>query len=68
MAAERTLGCNILPARTLRPTDKFAVERAFSAINGLLLEHLLGFTGADVADRGADPEAGAVLSMSRVPL
>ncbi|MFI9617047.1 transposase [Streptomyces sp. NPDC052023] len=64
--AERTLGCNILPARTLRPTDKFAVERAFSAINSLLLEHLLGFTGADVADRGADPEADAVLSMSRM--
>ncbi|MPY59839.1 transposase [Streptomyces spongiae] len=63
--AERTLGCNMLPARTLRPTDKFVVERAFAAINSLLLEHLLGFTGADVADRGADPEADAVLSMSQ---
>ncbi|MFE7126699.1 transposase [Streptomyces sp. NPDC057617] len=64
--AERTLGCNILPARTLRPTDKYAVERAFSALNGLLLEHLLGFTGSDVADRGADPEADAVLTLSRL--
>ncbi|MFD0502480.1 hypothetical protein ACFQ0G_04955 [Streptomyces chiangmaiensis] len=64
--AERTLGCNILAARTLRPTDKFAVERAFSAINSLLLEHLLGFTGADVADRGADPEADAALTMSQM--
>ncbi|MFE9354904.1 hypothetical protein ACFYPB_11940 [Streptomyces olivaceoviridis] len=64
--AERTLGCTVLPARALRPTDKFAVERAFAAVNSLLLEHLLGFTGVDVADRGADPEAEAVLSMSQM--
>lgn len=64
--AERTLGCRILPARVLRPTDKFAVERAFGAVNSLLLEHLLGYTGVDVADRGADPEAEAVLSMSQM--
>ncbi len=64
--AERTLGRNILPARTLRPTDKFAVERAFPAINALLLEQLPGFTGADVADRGASPEADAVLSTERM--
>ncbi|MFD9575103.1 transposase [Streptomyces sp. NPDC059982] len=64
--AERAVGCNILPARALRPTDKFAVERAFAAINSLLLEHLLGFTGVDVADRGADPEAQAHLTVSQV--
>ncbi|MFE2874511.1 hypothetical protein ACFXG6_01630 [Streptomyces roseus] len=64
--AERTLGYNILPARVLRSTDKYAVERAFAAINSMLLEHLLGFTGADVADRGADPEADAVLSMAQM--
>ncbi|MFG2716623.1 transposase [Streptomyces goshikiensis] len=64
--AERALGCNILPARTLRPTDKFAVERAFAAVNSLLLEHLLGFTGVDVADRGADPEGAAVLTTSQM--
>ncbi|MFH9349707.1 transposase [Kitasatospora sp. NPDC017646] len=63
VAAERALGCSILPARTLRAHDKFAVERAFSSIKTLLLEHLLGFTGTDVADRGADPEADAVLTM-----
>ncbi|MFE7369537.1 transposase [Streptomyces anulatus] len=63
---ERELGCNILPARTLRPTDKFSVERTFSSINSLLLQHLLGFTGVDVADRGADPEAQAVLTVSQM--
>lgn len=35
------LGCNILPARVLRPTDKHAVERAFGAARSLLFELLL---------------------------
>lgn len=64
--AQEVLGCTILPARVLRATDKFAVERAFSSVKTLLLEHLLGFTGADVADRGADPEADALLTMSQM--
>ncbi|MEU1285327.1 transposase [Kitasatospora sp. NPDC005856] len=66
VAAERELGCNVLPARALRPTDKFAVERAFSSFKTLLFEHLLGFTGTDVADRGADPEADAVLTVGQM--
>lgn len=60
---QRVLGANILPARVLRPTDKQAVERAFGAIRSLLFEHLLGYTGVDVADRGADPEEDAVLTI-----
>ena len=57
------LGCNILPARTLRPQDKAACERAFGSLRSLLFEQLPGYTGVDVADRGADPEADAVLTM-----
>ncbi|MEV0372172.1 transposase [Streptomyces sp. NPDC050636] len=64
--AERVLGCNVLPARAYRATDKFAVERAFSAAKTMLFEHLLGFTGTDVADRGADPEADAVLTRTQM--
>ncbi len=60
---QRVLGANILPARVLRPTDKQAVERAFGAIRSLLFEHLLGYSGVDVADRGVDPEADAVLTV-----
>ena len=41
------IGANILPARVLRPTDKQAVERAFSGIQSLLLEILLGWRGID---------------------
>jgi hypothetical protein len=61
---QRVIGANILPARVLRPTDKQSVERAFGAIRSLLFEHLLGYTGVDVADRGVDPEADAVLTVA----
>lgn len=57
------LGCNILPARVLKPTDKAACERAFGVIRSLLFEKLTGYTGVDVADRGADPEGDAALSI-----
>lgn len=59
------LGCNILPARVLRPTDKQSVERTFGAIRSLLFELLRGYTGVDVADRGEDPEADADLTIER---
>jgi hypothetical protein len=60
---QRVLGANILPARVLRPTDKQAVERAFGSIRSLLFEQLPGYTGVDVYDRGADPEADAALTV-----
>ncbi|MEU5456651.1 transposase [Streptomyces globisporus] len=63
---QRVLGCNILPARVLRPTDKAAVERAFGAIRTLLFEQLPGYTGIDPADRGADPEGDAVLTIDEM--
>ncbi|MFI5064144.1 MAG: transposase [Streptosporangiales bacterium] len=62
---QRLIGASILPARVLRPTDKQAVERAFSGIQSLLLEMLLGWRGIDVADRGEDPEADAVLTVAQ---
>ncbi|WP_406433555.1 hypothetical protein [Streptomyces sp. NBC_01589] len=63
---ERVLGCQVLPARVLRPTDKAAVERAFGVIRQLLFEHLIGYTGIDVADRGADPAADAALTADQL--
>jgi hypothetical protein len=63
---QRVTGANILPARVLRPVDKHAVERAFGGIQSLLLEFLLGWRGVDVADRGADPEADAVLTITEM--
>jgi hypothetical protein len=63
---QRVIGANILPARVLRPTDKQACERTFGGIRSLLFEYLLGYTGVDVADRGADPEADAVLTIDEM--
>src|SRR5260370_761499 len=45
---------------------KAACERAFGALRSLLFEHLPGYTGIDVADRGADPEADATLTMEQM--
>jgi hypothetical protein len=61
---QRVLGCNVLPARVLRPTDRQTIERAFGVIRSLLFELLLGYQGVDVADRGVDPEADAVLTVT----
>lgn len=63
--AETEIGCRILPARVLRQTDKYAVERQFHTIQTMLFEHLLGFTGGDVADRGADPERDASITLAQ---
>jgi len=63
---QRVIGANILPARVLRPTDKQAVERVFGGLQSLLLEFLLGYRGVDVADRGADPEADALLTLAEM--
>ncbi|MEU1216704.1 transposase [Streptomyces sp. NPDC005790] len=60
----RTLGIDVLPARAMRPTDKAACERAFAAIQSLLLELVPGWRGIDVADRGADPEADAAWTVA----
>ena len=43
-----------------------ACERAFGVIRQLLFEHLTGYAGVDVADRGADPEGDATLTMDEM--
>ena len=63
---QRVIGANILPSRVLRPVDKRAVERAFGIIQSLLFEFLPGYQGVDVADRGADPEGDAVLTLAEM--
>ncbi|MGW0551910.1 transposase [Streptomyces altiplanensis] len=62
----RTLGVDVLPARAMRPTDKAACERAFAAIQSLLLELVPGWRGIDVADRGANPEADAAWTVAEM--
>src|SRR5260370_26555424 len=45
---------------------KAACERAFGVIRQLLFEKLPGYTGVDVADRGADPEGDARLTVEEM--
>ncbi|MEU7577675.1 transposase [Streptomyces sp. NPDC041068] len=66
VSVARKLGVVLLPARTMRPTDKAACERAFGGIRSLLLELLLGYSGVDVADRGVDPEGDATWTLEEM--
>ncbi len=60
--AART-GINLLPARKARGRDKAVVERMFGTIRQLLIEHLPGWRGVDVADRGLDPAGDAAMNL-----
>ena len=57
-------GINLLPARKARGRDKAVVERMFGTIRQLVIEHLPGWRGVDVADRGADPQAAASMTLA----
>jgi len=58
-----TTGINLLPARKARGRDKAVVERMFGTIRQLLIEHLPGWRGIDVHDRGADPQGEASMTL-----
>ncbi|WP_328737825.1 Mu transposase C-terminal domain-containing protein [Streptomyces bobili] len=53
----RTLGISVQPARPATPTDKGVVERTFSSINTLFCQHVAGYFGSNVTQRGQDIEA-----------
>ncbi|WTZ61489.1 Mu transposase C-terminal domain-containing protein [Streptomyces sp. NBC_01387] len=53
----RTLGISVQPARPATPTDKGVVERTFSSINTLFCQHVAGYVGSNVTQRGQDVEA-----------
>lgn len=50
-ACER-LGISIQPARKDTPTDKAVVEATFSSIKTLFAQHVAGFKGANIQQRG----------------
>lgn len=66
LAACRTLGISVQPARPRTPTDKSIVERTFESINTLFCQHVRGYTGGNVTLRGADVEAQAVWSVPQL--
>ncbi|MEU2130496.1 Mu transposase C-terminal domain-containing protein [Streptomyces sp. NPDC018352] len=54
------LGISVQRSRPRTPTDKAIVEATFSAINTLFVQHLPGYTGANVSRRGEQVEEQAV--------
>lgn len=50
------LGISIQPAIPYKPTDKPTVERFFKSLREGLLQHLPGYKGPDVYNRGQDVE------------
>lgn len=56
LSACAKLGINVQPARPHRPTDKPTVERFFRTLREGLLQHLPGYKGPDVFNRGINIE------------
>ena len=56
-AACETLNISLITSAPHTPTDKPHVERAFGAINSMLLQHAKGYVGRSVEHRGRDIEA-----------
>lgn len=57
VAACRSLGISVQPARPATPTDKGVVERTFESINTLFCQHVAGYVGSDTTRRGRDVQA-----------
>ncbi|MET9080555.1 Mu transposase C-terminal domain-containing protein [Streptomyces sp. NPDC004237] len=60
LRACRTLGISVQPCHPRSPAEKGVVERTFSSINSLFVQHLAGYTGRDRTRRGSDVETRAV--------
>jgi len=52
LAACESLGVSVQPAPPRHPAAKGAVERTFGAVNTLFLQHIAGYTGSNVLQRG----------------
>jgi hypothetical protein len=50
-------------ARKATATDKAIVERTFESLNTLFCQHVRGYTGGSVENRGADPDADPLWSI-----
>jgi hypothetical protein len=52
LAACETLGVSVQPAPPRSPAAKGSVERTFGSINTLFAQHVAGYTGSHVLERG----------------
>ncbi|ARF83367.1 DDE-type integrase/transposase/recombinase [Kitasatospora aureofaciens] len=65
-AACQSLGVSVQPAPPRAPTAKGIVERTFGSINTLLWQHLPGYTGSNILERGHDVEQHACYSVAQL--
>ena len=66
MAACERLQVSVIKSAPRTPTDKPHIERLFSAINTLFVQHLAGYTGRSVTRRGKNPQTEAVWTLQEV--
>ncbi|WP_450165244.1 transposase [Streptomyces albicerus] len=57
LAACESLGVSVQPAPPRHPAAKGTVERTFGAVNTLFLQHIAGYTGSNVLQRGEQAAA-----------
>lgn len=66
MAACQRLQISVVKSAPRTPTDKPHIERLFSAINTLFVQHIAGYTGRTTTRKGKDPAADAVWTLAEV--
>ena len=66
MAACERLQISVVKSAPRTPTDKPHIERLFSAVNTLFVQHLAGYTGRSVTRRSQNPSTEAVWTIQEV--
>jgi hypothetical protein len=66
IAACESLGISVQPAPPGNGPAKGHVERTFSSIKTLFVQHVAGYTGAHTGERGQDAESEAVWTLTQL--
>ncbi|MFJ2264455.1 transposase [Streptomyces sp. NPDC087844] len=66
LAACETLGVSVQPTPPRSPAAKGAVERTFGSINTLFAQHVAGYTGSHVLERGEAVEDEARFTVAQL--
>ncbi|MGP3974466.1 transposase [Streptomyces sp. 8N114] len=66
LAACETLGVSVQPAPPRSPAAKGSVERTFGSINTLFAQHIAGYTGSHILQRGETVQDEARLTVDQL--
>lgn len=61
-----SLGISLQPARPYTPTDKPVIERTFDSIRTLFSQHVVGYVGSNVTERGNDLDQQPLFTMNQL--